>query len=872
MNNEYYNTTIEEILKEFDSNTKTGLTQVQVQEKIKKYGLNKLDTKTSVNPFKIFIEQFHSFIVYILLFAVIISLTFEHYIDATIILIILIANSIIGFMQEYSAQKSLEALKKLDLTKASVYRNSKLIEIDSSQLVLGDIIFLEAGDKIPADARIFEERKLKVNESALTGESLSVSKHSEIITKQVQIGDQKNMLFSASTISEGSAKAIVVKTAMATEIGKITTLIKEAKEEQTPLQKKLERFGKNLSYIIIAICILIFLILIMTKGFSTENLLLFALIAISLAVAAVPTALPAVVTVALSIGVKNLLKKKALVRKLSSVETLGSCDVICTDKTGTLTKNEMTVQKAWTLDNEAEIYGIGYNPHGEHSQKLNPLLFKIGSSCNNSSVYKKNNLWEISGDPTEAALKVSFQKTKEKDDSERIDELPFDSERKMMSVLVKEKNELLVYTKGSTQALINKCTHTIINNKTVKLTEDLKQKINLKNDEYSRQALRVLCFAYKQVSSQKDFSEDKLIFVGLQAMIDPPRPDVITSIQKTKDAGIRVIMITGDYKETAKAIGKQIGIEGEVITGEELTSMTDTQLETALNNNTNIFARVIPEHKQRIVTILQKQGHVVAMTGDGVNDAPALKKADIGIAVGSGTDVAKEAADLVLLDDSFSNIVNTIEEGRGIYDNIQKSIMLLLSGNLGEVLIIFLAIITGFNLPLTAILLLWINLVTDGGPALAFAVDPYNKNIMKRKPIKSTEGILPKYKLMLITILGVVSTIIGLWIFTIYEATNNLIYAQTMIFNFIVLYECLLVFIIRKEYNIKQLSNIWLYFAIMLSVFFQAIVMYTPLKEIFKIVAIDLIDISILLFGGLVFVLIYTLYQHLINTKMIVYN
>lgn len=872
MTQEYYNLSVEEIIKEFNSNINTGLSNTQVQEQLRKYGLNKLDTKTNIKPIKIFIEQFHSSIVYILLFAVIISLTFGHYIDAIIILIILIANSIIGFMQEYSAQKSLEALKKLDLSKAKVYRDSKLIEIDSSQLVPGDIIFLEAGDKIPADARIIEERKLKVNESALTGESLSVNKQSSIITQKVQIGDQKNMLFSASTISEGSAKAIVVKTAMKTEIGKITTLIKEAQEEQTPLQKKLEKFGKNLSYLIIAICIFIFIVLIITKGFSIDNLLLFALIAISLAVAAVPTALPAVVTVALSIGVKNLLKKKALVRKLSSVETLGSCDVICTDKTGTLTKNEMTVQKAWTFDNEAQISGVGYNPHGELSQKLNSLLFKIGNSCNNSSVYKKNNLWQISGDPTEAALKVSFQKSNSTDNSQRLDELPFDSSRKIMSVLVKEENNFIVYSKGSTSHILNKCSHTIINNKIVKLTNELKLKINQKNDEYSQQALRVLSFAYKQIKSKKDFTEEKLIFVGLQAMIDPPRPDVISSIQKTKDAGIRVIMITGDYKETAKAIGKQIGIEGETLTGEELTEMNDSELETALNNNTNIFARVIPEHKQRIVTILQKQGHVVAMTGDGVNDAPALKKADIGIAVGSGTDVAKEAADLVLLDDSFSNIVNTIEEGRGIYDNIQKSIMLLLSGNLGEVLIIFLATIIGFNLPLTAILLLWINLVTDGSPALAFAVDPYNKNIMKRKPIKSSEGILPKYKFMLITILGITSTIIGLFLFTAYEGMKNLTYAQTMIFNFIVLYECLLVFIIRNEYNIKQLSNIWLYLAIVLSVFFQAIVMYTPLKEIFKVIAINLIDILVLFLGGLVFVAIYAIYQYLINKKIIVYN
>ncbi|MCA9459734.1 MAG: HAD-IC family P-type ATPase, partial [Nanoarchaeota archaeon] len=635
---QYYKEKVEDIFKELDSSTE-GLTNLEVNQKLKYFGHNQLKTETKISRLKIFISQFKNFIVYILLFAITISFIFGHILDAFIIIIILIANSIIGYFQEYSAQKSLEALKKLNHIKAKVYRNKKLIEIDSKFLVPGDIIFLEAGDKIPADSRIYEERKLKIEESALTGESLPVKKHSYPIEGEIQISDQKNMLFSGTTVLEGSARAIVVKTGMKTQMGKITKLITEVEDEMTPLQKRLDTFGKNIGYAIIGICLFVFFILLITKGFSQENILIFALIAISLAVAAVPTALPAVVTIALSIGVKKLLKKKALVRKLSSVETLGSCNVICTDKTGTLTKNQMTVKKAWTFEGEANIEGIGYNPQGIIEKKLNPLLYKIGLDCNNSSVYKEKGIWTISGDPTEAALIVSSKKAQIKDHSQRLDENPFDSSRKMMSVLIKDKNNLITYVKGSTSHIINKCTHVIINGEKIKLTENHKIEINKQNDIYSSQSLRVLSFAYKEITHKKDFTEDKLIYVGMQAMQDPPRPEVITAMKKTKDANIRVIMITGDYKETAKAIGKEIGIEGNVLTGEELNEMSDEELDKALKNNTNIFARVIPEHKQKIVTILQAQGNTVAMTGDGVNDAPALKKANIGIAVGSGTDV-----------------------------------------------------------------------------------------------------------------------------------------------------------------------------------------------------------------------------------------
>jgi Ca2+-transporting ATPase len=840
----YYKNSSSEVLKEVQSNEK-GLTEIQAHARISKYGYNELKTEIKINKLALFLSQFKSFIIYILLFAVILSIILKEYVDASIILIILLLNALIGFFQELSAQKSLDALKKLNTIQARVFRDGKQKILDSKYLVPGDIIVLEAGDKIPADCRILECSKLKVEESALTGESVPVTKHANTLSKEVQLADQKNMLFSSTTVMEGTCKAVVVATGMKTEIGKITNLIRNTQEELTPLQKKLDDFGKKLGYAIIGICITI-LVAFTIKEYLASHLtpqvfLDVFLIAVALAVAAVPEGLPAVVTITLSVGVKKLLKRKALVRKLSSVETLGSCDIICTDKTGTLTKNEMTVEKVWNLETGVvEVSGRGYTPLGSLSKKISDKLFEIGFYCNNASLEKEKGLWKITGDPTEAALLVSAKKAKISEKLyKRIDELPFDSNRKMMSVLVEGRSKKQMFTKGATDQLLHKCTHYVFKGSVKLLTKEIKQHILEQNEEFAKKALRVLSFAYKPIQNTKDFKEEKLIFVGLQAMIDPPREDVKDSIQKAKNAGIRVIMITGDYSLTAKAIGEQIGITGEVLTGEDVSKMTDLQLHNALQNNTNIFARVIPEHKQRIVSILQKQNHIVAMTGDGVNDAPALKKANIGVAVGSGTDVAKEAADFVLLDDSFTHIVNAIEEGRGIYDNIQKTLMLLLSGNTCEVLIIFLAVILGWNLPLTAIMLLWINLITDGAPALALSVDPYAKNIMKKKPKNSKEGILSKEKLSLIFVRGILMALVALTIFYLFggasEDPSKIAVAQSIVFTFVVISETLLVLIIRDYYKTPFFSNKWVWFAVMGSILLQAILLFTPLREIFGI-------------------------------------
>lgn len=862
----HYQQDIAQLMEQFETSEK-GLSSAEAKERLHQFGTNELETRTVINPLLIFIDQFKSFIIYILLFAVVFSVAIGEYVDSLIIVIILLANAGIGFYQELSAGKSLEALKRISTVKAIVVRDGTPRVIAASGLVPGDVVQLEAGDRVPADLRIISSVQLQAEESALTGESVPVDKRSGVIEADVSLGDRFNMLYSATAVATGNCQALVIATGMKTELGKITELVKTAEQQQTPLQRRLDQFGRKLSVVIIAICLIVLALFFykdyFTNGFSSSSLLALILIAISLAVAAVPTALPAVVTIALSVGVKRLLDKKALVRNLASVETLGSCDVICTDKTGTLTANQMTVRYAWTAAGEVTLTGTGYNPDGEVSGPLVKELFVCGLACNNASLNCNVGQWQITGGPTEAALLTSATKVGVTEKPQRLDEQPFNSERKLMSVLVKDEQGRCTYTKGALSSLLGRCDKILVAEGEEPLTPEWRTRIEEQNAHYATQALRVLSFAMHRRCAE--LSEEGLTFIGLQAMIDPPRADVVDSLRKTRDAGIRVIMITGDYGETAKAIGREIGIEGGHLTGENLKSMDLSELQQALRDKVNIFSRVAPEDKQRIVDALQEMGKTVAMTGDGVNDAPALKKANIGVAVGSGTDVAKEASDLVLLDDSFTHIVNAIEEGRGIYDNIQKSIMLLLSGNLGEVLIIFCAALFGMNLPLTAILLLWINMVTDGAPALAYSVDPYGKDIMLRQPKPQKEGILPTAKLVLLAVLGSAGSLLALLLFYYYGGTSvsaeQLIYAQTMVFNFVVVYEVILIFVIRSSYQVPFFANYWVWAAALMSVVLQGVLLYTPLADAFRIVPLGLNDLALLVGAGFLFVLISFVYQ-----------
>ncbi len=855
-----YREPLESLFKSFQTGPE-GLSTAEASCRLESHGYNELETRTSFNPFLIFVSQFKSFIIYILLFAVFFSLLIGEYVDSIIILCILVANAIIGFCQELSANKSLDALKKISTLQTTLIRDGQKRVSDARLLVPGDLVQLEAGDKVPADLRIVEAVRLKAEESALTGESVAVDKSPQSINQKVPLGERSNMLYSATVIATGNVRAVVVATGMMTELGKITELVKEAEVEMTPLQRRLDQFGRKLSIAIILICLLVFILFLskelLVASLSMQSFVALAFIAISLAVAAVPTALPAVVTIALSIGVKRLLAKKALVRNLSSVETLGSCDVICTDKTGTLTENQMTVRHAWSLTGEGTASGFGYSPVGEISGTVNRELFVCGKLCNNAALFQDEAGWQITGDPTEAALLTCAGKARIDIEAKRLDEIPFDSSRKRMSVLVQHDGQRWIYSKGALDAVLSCCNTALLAGEEVLLSAELRERIAQQNVAYASQALRILAVAGKAVEDAAVLDEAGLCFFGLFAMIDPPRPDVREAIKTTGAAGIRVIMITGDYGATARAIGRELGIEGQDLSGVELEVLDGPGLQRVLADGTNIFSRVAPEHKQRIVEALQQMGHTVAMTGDGVNDAPALKKANIGVAVGSGTEVAKEAADFVLLDDSFSHIVNAIEEGRGIYDNIQKSIMLLLSGNLGEVLIIFLAALFGMNLPLTATLLLWINMVTDGAPALAYSVDPYDSNIMLRRPKSRNEGILPGSKLTLLCVLGTVGTVIALSLFNWFggaaDSTGQLQVAQTMVFNFVVLYEVILIFVIRASYRVPFWVNRWVWAAAVLSIVLQGLLMYTPLATLFKIVPLGMVELGALFAGGLLF-------------------
>jgi len=709
----FYDQELKKIFQNLETSPE-GITSHEAQKRIDHYGYNELKQEKKVSPIKIFLEQFNSPLVWILIAALFVAIFMKEEIDAIVIGLIIVINAVLGFIQEYRAEKSIEALRKMASLKAKVIRNKKEIKIDSKMLVPGDIILRETGDKIPADSRIIEVHSLRTQEGPLTGESQPVTKCLDILHTETTLADQKNMLFSGTVITEGRGKAVVTHTGMKSEIGKIAKLIQEAQEKYTPLQKKLRELGKYLTIAVIVVAIVVFLAGILTGKAAS----VMFLTAIALAVAAIPEGLPAVITVSLALGVQKMIKKNALVRKLPSVETLGSVNIICTDKTGTLTHNQMTVTKIWANYQNYSVTGSGYSKRGTfvlNNKLASPLplqrLLHIGILCNDARLgeEKPKKDRELIGDPTEAALVVSAEKAgfhsqQLNAEFKRVDEIPFTSERKMMTTIhksskIKTNKGQVAYTKGAPDVLINKCNRILVDGKVQRLTRDRKKAIIKQNELYAKQALRVLACSYNDMFSKKENAEKNMIFVGLQAMIDPPREEVKSSIKRCQDAGIRVIMITGDQIATAKAIADELGITGRAITGNELDKIKNLSKEI---KDIGIFARVRPEHKMQIVEVLQKKGFVVAMTGDGVNDAPALKKADIGVSMGiSGTDVAKEAADMILTDDNFTSIVNAVEEGRGIFDNIRKFVNYLLSSNLGEIVVILLASLFGMPLPET---------------------------------------------------------------------------------------------------------------------------------------------------------------------------
>lgn len=857
-----HNKKIEDVFKELNTSEK-GLTNREAESRLHKYGLNELKEEKKIRPLAIFFDQFKSPLIWILLAALSISILIKEIVDASVIGVIVILNAILGFVQEYKAEEAIEALKKMASLKAKVLRDGKEIIIDAAHLVPGDIIILETGDKIPADARLIEAYNFQTQEAVLTGESVPVKKDLKLLPEKTPVADRENMVYSGTIVTNGRGKAVAANTGMQTEFGKIAVLIEEAKEKLTPLQKKLRTLGKYLTMAVIVIAAIIFLAGILTGKAAS----FMFLTAIALAVAAIPEGLPAVVTIALAIGIKRMAKRNALIRRLPSVETLGAVNVICSDKTGTFTHNQMTVTQIWANNNVYKVTGSGYNKQGAfildnkpaNPEPLKTLLY-CGALCNNAKFEEKKQGREVIGDPTEAALIVAAEKAgytlKELNNQfPRADEIPFSSERKRMTTMHGFKNKKISFTKGAPDMIIERCNRILIGDRIERLTRQKKKESLKQNELLAKQALRVLAFAYNDRAQDP---EKDMIFLGLQAMIDPPREEVKESIKKCREAGIKVIMITGDHIDTAKAIAQQLGLTGEAATGQEINKI-DLKKEI---ENISIFARVNPEHKIKIIEALKHKGYVVAMTGDGVNDAPAIKKADIGIAMGiTGTDVAKEASDMILTDDNFTSIVNAVEEGRNIFDNIKKFVVYLLSSNSGEVLTILIAMLIGIPLPLIAVQILWINLVTDGAPATALGVEPPEPKIMQRPPRKSRAGILDKGDVLWIIAVGVIMMLgtLGIFYYALKSGGWNgeaidlknpphyYLYAITLAFSTLMMFQMFNVINCKtlKASVFKEglFSNKWLIGAILLSAGLQLVVVYVPqLNSLFSTVPLSAID------------------------------
>ncbi|PIN74396.1 calcium-translocating P-type ATPase, SERCA-type [Candidatus Woesearchaeota archaeon CG10_big_fil_rev_8_21_14_0_10_45_16] len=864
---DYHALDIIKVLKDLKTSI-DGLSLKETEERLHSSGLNELAREKHVNYLQILLEQFTSPLVLVLLAAIVISLFLHETADAIIITVIVVLNAIIGFRQEYKAEKAIEALQRLASPKARVIRAGKEMRIDSRYLVPGDIILLDTGDKVPADARLLEIFSLQTQEGSLTGESQPVSKTLDVLNTKTALADRINMVYSSTVVTKGRGTAVVTSTGMHSEVGKIATMIQESVREPTPLQKKLKTLGKYLTIAVVAVAVIVFIAGLLGGKPASEMFLT----AVALAVAAIPEGLPAVITISLAIGVQRMIKRNALVRKLPSVETLGSVTVICTDKTGTLTHNEMTVRYVWSNGSIFKVTGSGYEASGDFKlgeakadTKMLQQLLKAGLLCNNAHFTLENGQRQVVGDPTEAALLVSAEKAKLDSKQlmkkeQRTDEIPFSSERKMMSVICGK----ISYTKGAPDVVLEKCDKVLLKGQVVRLDRDLKKEIMQQNEVFASKALRVLGFAYNDSFTSKESAESNMVFVGLQAMIDPPRKEVKEAIKVCKEAGIRVIMITGDQIMTAKAIAADLGIEGRAVSGLELERI---KLEKEIAD-IGIFARVNPEHKLDIVKALQKKGEIVAMTGDGINDAPALKKADIGISMGiTGTDVAKEAADMILTDDNFTSIVNAVEEGRGIFDNIRKFVNYLLSSNLGEITVLLLASLFVLPLPLTAIQILWVNLVTDGLPAVALSRDPHAAGIMKRKPLPPKENIISRQLRWNIISLGVLMGVIVLILFWFYQA-SGLAKAQTVAFTSLVLFELTRLQIIRSEYKLSLFSNGWLLSAVLGSLLLQLAVIYTPLAAWFGTVKLSLMDWIVMVAANVVLYLLYRVADYVIKKRM----
>ncbi len=874
---EWYQKNPEEVAESLETSLSEGLTSESAQTKLQTLGPNELKEQEGKSFLQKLLAQFSDFLILILIAAALISVFVGEAKDAIVIMSIVIVNALLGLYQEGKAEKALEALKKMASPTAKVLRDGKPKEIPSSQLVPGDLVILETGDIIPADLRLVESSNLKVEEASLTGESVPVEKRAqETYTTEVSLGDRHNMAYMSTIITYGRGKGVVVETAEGTEIGKIAAMIQTFEEEATPLQKKLNQLGKVLGITTIAVCVAVFGIGLLQ---GREVLEMF-MIAISLAVAAIPEGLPAIVTIVLAIGMNKMVERNAIVKKLLAVETLGATSVICTDKTGTLTQNEMTVVKVLADNKLIEVEGTGYEPVGDF--KLNgatvdkeevsglKLLLTIAALANDAKLDNSSGLYRIIGDPTEGALvtlagKAGIDSAELNHMYKRIEEIPFDSERKMMTTFHDMPNDEGVssFTKGAPDIIIGRCNRIILDGRLQDFTPELKKEVLNVNSELSRSALRVLAFAFKEYASlpsnpSPGSNETDMIFVGLTGMIDPPRPEAREAIALCKKAGVNAIMITGDYKETAFAIAKDLGMadnEDQAMMGEKLDGISDEELQEVVKK-TKVFARVSPEHKVRIVSALRANGDIAAMTGDGVNDALAIKKADIGVSMGiTGTDVAKNTAEMILTDDNFASIVAAVEEGRIIFSNIKKFVYFLLSCNIGEILLVFTSILMNLPVPLLPIQLLWLNLVTDSFPALALGVEKGEPDIMNQPPRNPDEAILDKRMLVGVTFqaIAVAAASLSAYILALrLYGLDNIEEARTITFATLIVAELLRAYSSRSQKftlaKIGVFSNKSMVYATLGAFLLLLAVIYIPfMNGIFYTFPLTVVDWEIVL-------------------------
>jgi P-type Ca2+ transporter type 2C len=901
----WHNKTFQEALSELGG-TELGLTTQQAQDRQKTFGLNELKKEKGRSPIKLLLGQFTNGLMIILLIAIALSFAVGEAADAIIILAIVIASAVLGFSQEYRSEKAVEALKKMTSPTASVLRDGKEAKIPAIQLVPGDIILLYTGDKIPADARVLESFMMKTDEASLTGESAPVNKSTLALPEATPLSDRHNMVFTGTVVVYGRGKALATSTGMKTEFGKIAEMVQAAPQEKTPLEKRMGSVGKWIGILALVIALSVGGVAVLVEHRDIIKMILWA---ISLAVAAVPEALPAIITGALAIGMYRMAKVSTIVKRLPAVETLGSTSVICSDKTGTMTKGEMTVQCLYVDNQTIKVTGIGYTPKGTfhfedkadtQDESLKTLL-KVAVLCNDSNLEKdpKTGKWTVKGDPTEGALVVAATKAGiGKDDLEKLEprvaEVPFSSERKLMTTIHTKLGKKVAYMKGAPEVVLERCSRILLDGKVQPLTQELITKHCKVTETMALQALRNLGFAYKELYGDvEQFSETiehDFIFVGTTGMMDPPRPEVKDAIAVCKNAGIRVVMITGDHELTATAVAKELNLlgeveqEGQVLTGQELEQMTDEDLAKVVENVV-IYARVAPEHKTRIVKAWKKKGEVVAMTGDGVNDAPALKMSDIGIAMGiTGTEVSKEAADMVLADDNFASIVKAVREGREIYDNIKKYLTYLLQCNIMEILVMFFVVVSvpyiarilspGSNvelvnnaaIALTAVQILWINLVTDGLPAIALGVDPGDPDLMQRKPRKPNESVFSRDVKVYLTAVPIFMTILLLCAFFSHMPWESLAQqteARTQLFTAMVMMELAVAISCRSlkypVFKVGPFKNKFLWYAVISSFFLQLLVLYMPgLQALFDVSSPGLNDWAV---AGLFAVAVFTVLE-----------